>query len=62
MFTKEELKAQILAMGILPTDTVLVHSSLRAIGPTENGADGIIDAFFYSSVTAKYLVAALDAI
>ena len=24
--------------------------------------DGIIDAFFYSSVTAKYLVAALDAI
>ena len=45
MFTKEELKAQIRAMGILPTDTVLVHSSLRAIGPTENGADGIIDAF-----------------
>jgi hypothetical protein len=24
--------------------------------------DGYIDAFFYSSVTAKYLVAALDAI
>lgn len=24
--------------------------------------DGLIDAFFYSSVTAKYLVAALDAI
>jgi DNA-binding NarL/FixJ family response regulator len=24
--------------------------------------DGMIDAFFYSSVTAKYLVAALDAI
>ena len=24
--------------------------------------DGVIDAFFYSSVTAKYLVAALDAI
>ena len=45
MFTKEELKAQIRAMGILPTDTVLVHSSLRAIGPVENGADGIIDAF-----------------
>ena len=45
MFTKEILKQQIRAMGILPTDTVLVHSSLRAIGPTENGADGIIDAF-----------------
>ena len=45
MFTKEELKAQIRAMGILPTDTVLIHSSLRAVGPVENGADGIIDAF-----------------
>ena len=45
MLTKEELKAQIRAMGILPTDTVLVHSALRAVGETENGADGIIDAF-----------------
>ena len=45
MFTKEELKAQIRAMGILPADTVLVHSALRAVGPVENGADGIIDAF-----------------
>lgn len=45
MFTKEELKAQIRAMGITPEDTVLVHSSLRSVGPVENGADGIIDAF-----------------
>lgn len=45
MFTKEELKEQIRAMGITPEDTVLVHSSLRSVGPVENGADGIIDAF-----------------
>lgn len=45
MFTKEELKAQIRAMGITSGDTVMVHSALRAIGPVENGADGIIDAF-----------------
>ena len=45
MFTKEDLKTQIRAMGILPTDTVLIHSSLRAVGSVENGADGIIDAF-----------------
>lgn len=45
MFTKEELKAQIRAMGITPRDTVIIHSSLRAVGPVEEGADGIIDAF-----------------
>ena len=45
MFTKTDLTKQIKAMGILPTDTVLIHTSLRAVGEVENGADGIIDAF-----------------
>lgn len=45
MFSKKELTAQIAAMGILPTDTVLIHTSMRAIGAVENGADGVIDAF-----------------
>lgn len=45
MFKKEELVAQIQAMGIRPDDTVLIHISMRAVGPVENGADGLIDAF-----------------
>lgn len=45
MFTKEQLKAQLAEMGLKPTDTVLIHTSLRAVGPVENGADGVIDAF-----------------
>ena len=45
MYTKEQLTAQIKAMGILPTDTVLIHTSMRAVGQVENGADGLIDAF-----------------
>lgn len=45
MFSKETLKEQIKAMGITPSDTVLVHTSMRAIGEVENGADGVIDAF-----------------
>lgn len=45
MFTVEELKKQIAAMGIRPDDTVLIHTSMRAIGPVEGGADGVIDAF-----------------
>ena len=45
MYTKEELKRQMAEMGLKSTDTVLIHISLKAVGETENGADGIIDAF-----------------
>ena len=45
MYTKEELKQQIRAMGIRPDDTVLIHISMRSVGAVENGADGVIDAF-----------------
>ncbi len=45
MFTKEQLKAQLAAMGLQPTDTVIIHTSLRAVGPVEGGADTVIDAF-----------------
>jgi len=45
MFTKEHLKSQLMEMGILPTDTVLIHTSMKAVGDVENGADGLIDAF-----------------
>ena len=40
----EELHGQLKGMGFLPTDTVMIHSSLRAIGPTEGGALGLIGA------------------
>lgn len=45
MYTKEQLKQQIKAMGILPTDTVVIHTSMKAIGDVENGPDGVLDAF-----------------
>jgi len=45
MFTVEQLKVQIRAMGIQSDDTVLIHTSLRAVGAVEGGADGVIDAF-----------------
>ena len=45
MYNKEELKRQMAEMGLKSTDTVLIHISLKAVGETENGADGIIDAF-----------------
>ena len=45
MFGKEALQEQIQAMGIVPSDTVLIHTSMRAVGEVENGAHGVIDAF-----------------
>lgn len=45
MFTKEQLQTQLREMGIQPTDTVLIHTSMKAIGEVENGAAGVIDAF-----------------
>jgi len=45
MFSKETLKQQLHQMGISPSDTVLIHTSMRAVGEVENGADGLIDAF-----------------
>lgn len=45
MHTKEFLKEQLKKLGILPTDTVVIHTSMRAIGETEDGPNGVIDAF-----------------
>ncbi len=45
MFTKSELKRQMAEMGLKNTDTVLMHISLKAVGETEDRADGLIDAF-----------------
>lgn len=45
MHTKEQLKAQLKAMGIEPTDTVVIHTSMKAIGEVEGGPNGFLDAF-----------------
>ena len=45
MYTKEDLKKQLECMNIQKTDTVLIHTSMKAIGEVENGAEGVIDAF-----------------
>ena len=44
MHTKETLKADLARMGLKPEQTVLIHSSMRAIGEVEKRADGVLDA------------------
>lgn len=44
MFTKEKLMSDFASLGIQPTDAVFVHSSVKAVGPVEGGAETILDA------------------
>jgi aminoglycoside 3-N-acetyltransferase len=56
MFSKELLIRQIREMGIVPDDTVVIHTSLKAIGPVEGGADTVIDAFCQVLTEGRFLV------
>ena len=44
MHTKISLMKQLQEMGIDACGTVLIHSSMRSIGPVEGGADTVLDA------------------
>ena len=56
MLNKEILRDQLRQMGIQPTDTVLIHTSLKAVGYIDGGADGLIDAFRDSLDRGLFLV------
>ncbi|MEZ5381172.1 MAG: AAC(3) family N-acetyltransferase [Microthrixaceae bacterium] len=40
----EAIVAGLVALGVVPGDTVMVHASLRAVGPGDGGAEGLIGA------------------
>lgn len=44
MYTKRDLKDHLRDMGLKPTDAVMVHSSMKAIGQVQGGADTVLDA------------------
>ena len=45
MVNKTDIHNFLKELGIKDSDTVLIHTSMRAIGEVENGCDGVIDAF-----------------
>jgi len=45
MVTVETVRRALAQLGITAGDIVLVHSSLRSLGPLENGPDTVIDGF-----------------
>lgn len=44
MYTKENLKNDLKAMGLNGTETIMVHSSMKSLGDVEGGADTVVDA------------------
>ncbi len=44
LYTKKDIHAQLAAMGARRDSVVLMHSSLRAVGQVEGGAEGLLDA------------------
>lgn len=44
IYTREDLQNQLKDMSLRPDDTILIHSSMKAIGETEGGADTVLDA------------------
>ena len=44
--TKDDVRDGARRLGILETDSVLIHSSLKSLGYVEGGADAVIDGFY----------------
>ena len=44
MYKKEDLLEQLREMKIKPTDTVMMHSSMKAVGEVDGGAETVLDA------------------
>ena len=42
MYTKAELKQQLQNAGLTGKETILIHSSMKAIGEVESGADTVL--------------------
>ena len=43
MFRKNDLRKDLENLQILPSDTLLIHSSMKSIGEVEGGADAVLD-------------------
>lgn len=44
MYTKEDLKRDLTAMGLDGTETIMVHSSMKSLGDVDGRADTVVDA------------------
>ena len=59
-FTRADLREDLRALGIVPGDVVMVHASLRAIGPVLGGPDSVIAAILDAASPAGTLLCYTD--
>ena len=45
MITRSTIHMFLKENGIIPSDTVLIHTSMRALGAVDGGCDGLLDSF-----------------
>ena len=43
MYTKNDIHTQLRRMGVSPADTVLMHTSMKAVGEVDGRAEGFLD-------------------
>ena len=43
-YTKLDLLQDLADMGLTGQETILIHSSMKSIGPVDGGADTVLDA------------------
>jgi aminoglycoside N3'-acetyltransferase len=43
-WSRRQIADELRRLGVAPGDVVMVHASLRAVGPVAGGADGVLDA------------------
>jgi len=56
MYTKEMLQQQMRDMGLISSDTVLIHTSFKAVGAVEGGPDAFLDAFCEYLSAGRFIV------
>ncbi len=58
--TRRSLRRDLEALGLEPGDTVMVHASLRSIGPVVSGADAVIAAILDATAPGGTLMVYTD--
>lgn len=59
-WTRRELREHLTALGLVPGDSVMVHASLRRVGPMLNGPDALIGALLDTISPGSTLLAYTD--
>jgi aminoglycoside 3-N-acetyltransferase len=60
MISRQRLICELQALGVSSGDAVMVHSSLRAVGPVENGAAGLVQSLIDAVGPEGALLAYVD--